>query len=226
VDASGLRFSSIRLPLSFRSTADVLGAVDHIFTSPENARGLSAVNEPVVHRSSRIGHPGAVDLWEMIAPEPAAKEEDWTAPFDSAPESAPPAILARRMAQTIGNLIGRETIIEKGKARFIEAGDILVLVRKRDSFVNALTRALKRRGNIPVAGADRLVLTSHIAIQDLLALGRFLLLPEDDLSLCALLKSPLFDLSEEDVARLFETAQEHGEFPPTNPSGTFPKANS
>ncbi|MGM4983039.1 double-strand break repair helicase AddA [Rhizobiales bacterium] len=209
VDASGLRFSSIRLPLSFRSTADVLGAVDHIFTSPENARGLSAVNEPVVHRSSRIGHPGAVDLWEMIAPEPAAKEEDWTAPFDSTPESAPPAILARRMAQTIGNLIGRETIIEKGKARFIEAGDILVLVRKRDSFVNALTRALKRRGNIPVAGADRLVLTSHIAIQDLLALGRFLLLPEDDLSLCALLKSPLFDLSEEDVFAVAAYRDDH-----------------
>ncbi|NTF70185.1 double-strand break repair helicase AddA [Rhizobium rhizogenes] len=199
VATSGQQFSSIRLPLSFRSTADVLAAVDHVFTAPENARGLSAVDEPVVHRSSRIGHPGAVDLWEMIAPEPAAKEEDWTAPFDSTPESAPAAILARRMAQTIGNLIGRETIIDKGKARFIEAGDILVLVRKRDSFVNALTRALKRRNNIPVAGADRLVLTSHIAIQDLLALGRFLLLPEDDLSLSALLKSPLFDLGEDDV---------------------------
>ncbi|AYG57421.1 double-strand break repair helicase AddA [Rhizobium jaguaris] len=199
VATSGQQFSSIRLPLSFRSTADVLAAVDHVFTAPENARGLSAVAEPVVHRSSRIGHPGAVDLWDMIAPEPLAKEEDWTAPFDSTPESAPAAILARRMAQTIGNLIGRETIIDKGKARFIEAGDILVLVRKRDSFVNALTRALKRRNNIPVAGADRLVLTSHIAIQDLLALGRFLLLPEDDLSLSALLKSPLFDLGEDDV---------------------------
>ncbi|MGY5809348.1 double-strand break repair helicase AddA [Rhizobium sp. LEGMi198b] len=199
VDNSGQQFSSIRLPLSFRSTADVLAAVDHVFTAPENARGLSAAAEPVVHRSSRIGHPGAVDLWDMIAPEPLAKEEDWTAPFDSTPESAPAAILARRMAQTIGNVIGRETIIDKGKARFIEAGDILVLVRKRDSFVNALTRALKRRNNIPVAGADRLVLTSHIAIQDLLALGRFLLLPEDDLSLAALLKSPLFDLGEDDV---------------------------
>src|SRR5690606_21094451 len=74
-----------------------------------------------------------------------------------------------------------------------------VLVRKRDAFVNALTRALKRRGNIPVAGADRLRLTSHIAVQDLLALGRFLVLPQDDLSLSAMLKSPLFDLSEEDV---------------------------
>lgn len=199
VSDSGQSFSSVRLPLSFRSTADVLEAVDHIFKTPENARGLSALGEPVVHRSSRIGHPGAVDLWEMIAPEAVVKEEDWTAPFDATPESAPAAILARRIAHSIGTLVGRETIVDKGKERLIEAGDILVLVRKRDAFVNALTRALKRRGDIPVAGADRLVLTSHIAVQDLLALGRFLLLPEDDLSLAAVLKSPLFDLSEDDI---------------------------
>ncbi|EJJ30840.1 double-strand break repair helicase AddA [Rhizobium sp. CF142] len=197
VQNSGLAFSTVRLPLSFRSTSDVLLAVDHIFTPPENARGLGT--EPVVHRSSRIGHPGAVDLWEMVVPDVVIKDEDWTAPFDATPESAPAAVLARRIAHTIGTLVGRETIVEKGKERFIEAGDILVLVRKRDAFVNALTRELKRRGDIPVAGADRLVLTSHIAVQDLLALGRFLLLPEDDLSLSALLKSPLFNLSEEDI---------------------------
>ncbi len=197
VQNSGLDFSPVRLPLSFRSTSDVLLAVDHIFTPPENARGLGL--EPVVHRSSRIGHPGAVDLWDMVVPDVVVKDEDWTAPFDATPESAPAAILARRIAHTIGTLVGRETIVEKGKERFIEAGDILVLVRKRDAFVNALTRELKRRGDIPVAGADRLVLTSHIAIQDLMALGRFLLLPEDDLSLAAVLKSPLFNLSEEDI---------------------------
>ena len=197
VQNSGLDFSTVRLPLSFRSTSDVLLAVDHIFTPPENARGLGL--EPVVHRSSRIGHPGSVDLWDMVVPDVVVKDEDWTAPFDATPESAPAAILARRIAHTIGTLVGRETIVEKGKERFIEAGDILVLVRKRDAFVNALTRELKRRGDIPVAGADRLVLTSHIAIQDLMALGRFLLLPEDDLSLAAVLKSPLFNLSEEDI---------------------------
>jgi ATP-dependent helicase/nuclease subunit A len=199
VTAGGQAFSPVRLPLSFRSTEDILSAVDHVFTVPGNARGLSATGEAVVHRSSRIGHPGAVDVWEMVVPEVAPRDEDWTAPFDATPESAPAAILARRIAHTIAGLVGRETIIEKGKKRDIEAGDILVLVRKRDAFVNALTRALKRRDNIPVAGADRLVLTSHIAVQDLLALGRFLLLPQDDLSLMAVLKSPLFDLSEDEV---------------------------
>ncbi len=69
-------------------------------------------------------------------------------------------------------------------------GDILVLVRKRDAFAGALARELKQSGSVPVAGTDRLVLPSHIAIQDLMALGRFALLPEDDLSLAALMQEP------------------------------------
>jgi ATP-dependent helicase/nuclease subunit A len=75
-------------------------------------------------------------------------------------------------------------------------------VRKRDSFVHALTRALKRR-DIAVAGADRLSLPGHIAVKDLIALGRFLIQPDDDLALAAVLRSPIFDVSEE---RLFTLA--------------------
>ncbi|GAK71516.1 double-strand break repair helicase AddA [Agrobacterium rubi TR3 = NBRC 13261] len=196
-------FHSVRLPLSFRSTDDVLAAVDQVFSLPEHAEGLSAEKEPVEHRSNRHGQAGTVELWDMIAAEPVENEEDWTAPFDALRESAPPAIVARRIAARIAEMIGKETVVEKGVERTIEAGDILVLVRKRHAFVNALTRELKQRKNIPVAGADRLRLTDHIAIQDLLALGRFVLLPQDDLSLSALLKSPLFNHSEDDI---FEVA--------------------
>lgn len=199
---SGQIFNSVRLPLSFRSTADVLSAVDQVFAVPTHAKGLSAEGEPVIHRSNRIGHAGAVDLWETVVPDQSDLEDDWTAPFDSTPDQAPAAILAGRIAHQIDELVGRQTIIEHGKTRLIEPGDILVLVRKRDAFVNALTRALKRRGNIPVAGADRLRLTSHIAVQDLMALGRFILQPHDDLSLCAALKSPIFNVSEDQIFQL------------------------
>ncbi|MEY9779261.1 double-strand break repair helicase AddA [Sinorhizobium fredii] len=202
VRAGNRYFSPIRLQLSFRSTVDVLSAVDTVFANPGNAKGLSARNEAVVHASNRIGHPGAVDMWDVIAPEPTTSEEEWTAPFDATPERAPVNILARRIAAVLETWIGRETVIDKGVRRPMRPGDVIVLVRKRDAFVNALTRALKRRGNIPVAGADRLVLTNHIAVQDLLALGRFVLLPEDDLSLAALLKSPLVNLGEDDVFEL------------------------
>lgn len=195
----GLDFSAIRLPLSFRSTSAILTAVDQVFRFQENARGLSAAAEAIVHMSNRIGHPGRVELWDTIAADIAVADEDWTAPFDATPESAPPAVLARRIAETMERMIAHETIIEDGIERPIEAGDMLVLVRKRDSFVTALTRELKRRGNIPVAGADRLKLTSHIAVQDLLALGRFVLLPADDLSLASILKSPLFNRTEDEL---------------------------
>src|SRR5690606_11660212 len=71
---------------------------------------------------------------------------------------------------------------------------------------HALTRALKER-QVAVAGADRLRLGEHIAVQDLIALGRFVLQPEDDLSPAALLRSPIFNLSEE---TLFEIAHGRG----------------
>jgi ATP-dependent helicase/nuclease subunit A len=88
-----------------------------------------------------------------------------------------------------------------------EPGDVMILVRKRGPFVEALNRELKNL-NIPAAGSDRLILTDHIAVQDLAALGRFLLLPEDDLSLAAVLKSPLFGLDDMD---LLEVARETDE---------------
>src|SRR5690606_18308911 len=128
--SAGQAFNSVRLPLSFRSTADVLSAVDQVFSLPDNARGLSFDAEPIIHHSNRIGHAGMVDLWDVVEPEIAGPTEDWTAPFDATPDKAPSAILATRIAHSVGEMIGRETIIEKGIERPIEPGDILVLVRK------------------------------------------------------------------------------------------------
>ncbi len=85
-------------------------------------------------------------------------------------------------------------------ARGLKAGDVLVLVRQRGPLFEAIIRALKDAG-VPVAGADRLVLTEHIAVMDLMALADALLLPEDDLALASVLKSPLFGLDRGAVVR-------------------------
>jgi ATP-dependent helicase/nuclease subunit A len=196
------RFDPLSLYLSFRSTRDVLSAVDTVFATVENRQGLNSDDEAVSHAAFRAREPGCVDLWEMIGKQRTEDHEDWKAPFDATPETAPPAMLARRVAGIVeGWLRDGETVVKNGKRRAIRAGDILVLVRKRDGFVTALMRQLKL-AHIPVAGADRLKLTQHIAIEDLMALGRFVLMPEDDLSLSAVLKSPLFDFSEDDIFRL------------------------
>ena len=71
---------------------------------------------------------------------------------------------------------------------------MLVLVRRRGNAFDAVIQALKH-ANVPVAGADRLKLTEHIAVIDLMNLADALLLPQDDLALAVALKSPLFGLT-------------------------------
>jgi ATP-dependent helicase/nuclease subunit A len=201
--AGGKPFEPLMLHLSFRSTEDVLTAVDQVFSIESIRQGLSAEGDGVAHASNRIGQAGAVDIWEIIAEESSDEEdEDWLAPFDRPAEKSSVMQLAQRMAASIREMIGRDVLETKDGPRLVGPGDILVLVRKRDGFGGALARELKRNGSVPVAGTDRLVLASHIAIQDLMALGRFALLNEDDLSLAALIKSPLIDMTEEDVDQL------------------------
>ena len=88
-----------------------------------------------------------------------------------------------------------------GKRRPLRYGDMLVLVRRRGNAFDAVIQALKHAG-IPVAGADRLKLTEHIAIIDLMNLADALLLPQDDLALATALKSPLFGLNDDDLLTL------------------------
>ena len=83
----------------------------------------------------------------------------------------------------------------------------MILLPRREPFGGEVIRQLKLR-RIPVAGADRVRLTEQIAAMDLIALGRFVLQREDDLTLAALLRSPLCGLSEE---ALFELAHDRGD---------------
>ncbi|OWG87563.1 double-strand break repair helicase AddA, partial [Escherichia coli] len=129
--------------------------------------------------------------------------DDWREPVDHL--AAPAVRLADQIAATIRHWLDSGEAIP-GQNRRIMPRDIMVLVRKRDQFMPALSRALKNL-SVPVAGADRLRLTSHIAIQDLMALGRFVLQPSDDLSLASVLKSPLFGWDDD---QLFDLAHPRG----------------
>ena len=79
-------------------------------------------------------------------------------------------------------------------------------MRQRGPLFEAIIRALKHEG-VEVAGADRLVLTEHIAVMDLMALADALLLPQDDLALATVLRSPLFGFSDDE---LFAIAWDRG----------------
>jgi ATP-dependent helicase/nuclease subunit A len=191
--AAERRFERVRLQRSFRSTGDVLSAVDLVFTREAVREGLTRDPETIEHKPIREGAPGYVEVWPTIGETAVEQPEDWRVAIDHA--SQPAVRVADAIAETIENWIKAGETIE-GTGKKLTAGDVMVLVRKRGSFVHALSRSLKNR-RIPVAGADRLRLQDHIAVKDLMALGRFVLQPEDDLSLAALLKSPVFGFSED-----------------------------
>lgn len=195
---SELSFERVNLNFSFRSAPDVLHAVDKVFARPDANRGFGVDQRATVHTAIRDRDPGEVQIWDMLTPETAPQEDDWRKPVDSLP--APPVRLAEQIAKTIELWLKNGEVLP-GQHRRLEARDIMVLVRKRDQFMPALSRELKRR-QVPVAGADRLKLTDHIAVKDLMALGRFMLLSSDDLSLAAVLKSPLFKLGDDQLFAL------------------------
>ena len=58
-------------------------------------------------------------------------------------------------------------------------------------------RRVSTHGEARAVGVDRMVLLEQLAVMDLMALGDALLLPEDDLTLATVLKSPLFGLTDD-----------------------------
>ena len=196
----------VPLDVSFRSTEPVLRTIDAVFTHETARDGVALDGSEIRHIASRAGHAGVVELWPPAVGSPEEPPDPMALPVVRQRTTEPRTRLANAIAATIARWLESGERIS-AHDRPIRPGDVMVLVRRRNEFVGELLRALKQR-SIPVAGADRLILTEQLAVQDLVALGRFLLLPEDDLTLATVLKGPLFGVDEE---TLFDLAYGRGD---------------
>ncbi|HVP98369.1 MAG TPA: double-strand break repair helicase AddA [Roseiarcus sp.] len=200
---AALPFENVQLDFSFRSAPAILHAVDKTFHSDEARRGLTAENEPPpAHEAVKSALKGVVELWPTMPAVTPATRADWRMPLDAISPDAPAVALAKQIAETIASWVSPaspERLADPdGSPRPIRAGDVMILVRTRSAFFEAMIRALKDKG-VEVEGADRLKLREHIAVMDLVAAGRAALLPDDDLTLACVLKSPLMGLDEDDI---------------------------
>jgi ATP-dependent helicase/nuclease subunit A len=192
------RFEDVRLSLSFRSAGPVLTAVDETFAHPEHFKGLSFGDDVrTAHTTARPEAPGLVELWPTEVRGEGPELDAWTPPNDPWEPPSPFAQVAMRVAKAVKGW----TTDGDEWGRVHRAGDILVLVRTRGPAFEAAIRALREAG-VPVAGQDRLDIAAHIAVLDLVAAGRAALLPADDLTLAAALKTPLVDLTDDDLVRI------------------------
>ncbi|HEX6376692.1 MAG TPA: UvrD-helicase domain-containing protein, partial [Allosphingosinicella sp.] len=191
----GRDFLDLSMDLSFRSSPPILAAVDRLIADlGHEALGLPRPPNP--HGSHHARRAGAVTLWLPYGDETAeldeeAGEEGWVS--DSVRRYA--ARLARQVARWIAEpfLLG-----EGPKSRPVRPEDILILVRRRGDLASLIVARLHAEG-VPVAGVDRLALSAPLAVQDLLAAARFAIQPLDDLNLGALLVSPIFGWTQDQL---------------------------
>ena len=175
-------FEHIGLDTSFRTVPPILRIVDQVITD------LDGIRDPIDHKASRLDNDG----WVWVDEITESDQEDVD------------ALHARKIVDTIKQFLGKCYL--PSVKRMARAGDIIILLRRRERFFNCLDRALRLAG-LPVSAADRITFTSEIAYHDLMALGQVMVLPEDNLTLAALLKSPLFDLDDE---QLYHLAHDRG----------------
>jgi ATP-dependent helicase/nuclease subunit A len=180
----GLPFERLSLNHSFRSTTPILQFVDAALAQTGEP-GLGAVLEA---HASEVPGPGEVVLWPAVSAGGGdADEEGW----------APDAV--RQVASDVARAVRRW--LDEGlevRGRPLQPEDVMILVKRRGELASLLVARLYAEG-VPVAGVDRLRLNAPLAVQDLLAAIRFVLQPDDDLSLASLLVSPLIGWSQDEL---------------------------
>ena len=193
----GEKIHDRKLLFSFRSSAPILRLVDTVCGNNPDAGFIQDLN----HRAFHDDLPGRVDICAVVEKPEALPDQDWTDSVDRLPPQNELVVLASQIAEQIQSMIGTAITNAKGQTRAITAGDFLILVQRRSALFHEIIRACKA-AQLPLAGADRLKIGGELAVKDLGALLRFLDLNEDSLSLAAVLKSPLFGWSEQDIYSL------------------------
>ena len=196
IKAAGKTLERLTLSQSFRSTVPILDFVNAVIeTTGAESFGISDVIED--HYSAKPD----VGVVELLSPVAAgAAEEDGGGPDSDDEESwvtNEKRLLAEKLADHAKALIDERPWLES-KSRFLEPGDIMFLLRSRGELASLLVAQLHERG-VPVAGIDRLRLAQPLVVQDLLAVIRFVLQPQDDLSLACIMVSPIIGWTQEQL---------------------------
>jgi len=193
-------WESITLKTSFRTVEAILRAVDHVFEKQFAREGLTADDERTVHEAARTMGGGVVELWRPVEKPDEANNDQIYKTEASAPRARPEDILADKIASTIDEwIVSRRQLGNRDIA--VTPGDILILVQSRGAMFKAMIRALKQKG-LPNLGEDKLTVSTHVAVEDLLVLADVMINPADDLGLATLLRSPIFGWSEDQLFTL------------------------
>lgn len=186
-------FQKVGLNHSYRSGQLILNFIDRVFDGVNHDFNCPITQNYHPHNSKIKSIANKVEIFPVITTPVKKTSTDYKWQF---PTDNPPLYNAAKKSATI-IAVKVHQLLQEG----FFPQDIMILVRKRDDFTKYILSEIKKL-NIPITGLDKILLKENIAIQDLIAFGEFLLYPYDDLNLAALLKSPIFGLSEKELLDL------------------------
>lgn len=200
-----LAASEHNLAASWRSAPVIIDFVNRLFESGPLNAALAEFPHHSTHRN---------ELWGAVEVLPLVTSED-DAPADTQRTGLRNPLLQPRVikedqryaregaliAACIRRLIDDQTPIAHNRAaRALRYDDVMILVRQR-THLPAYEQALRDVG-IPYLSANHGTLLRCVEIQDMKNLLTTLIMPYDNLALAAVLRSPLFACSDDDLIAL------------------------
>lgn len=178
-DEANKPFKQVPMVTSFRSSKGIIDFVNEVTKNIFNHNNPIYEKEEFTHTSYHLNKPDHIELWPVIINK---KDE-------------PKHVKYENLAIALSNKIAM-----LHQEFLIPYNDILILYRKRENnlTLDYLVKKLKEK-NIPILGLDKINLKDHIVVKDLLALASFLCQTNDDFSLACILKSPIFNLVDDDI---------------------------
>lgn len=200
-----LKAETIPLNKSWRSAPAIINLINTLFGSGTLHQQLSSFLPHEVHYKKRWGK---VTLLPLIKHDDEPIEQiHWRNPLQQPRAEKIPLRYKQEAAQitsVIKELVTSNTLIgDTDDARLIRYSDIIILMRNR-THISEYEQAL-RYADIPFVGNARGTLLKSLEIADMVNLLQWLNMPQDDLALAGILRSPLFSISDNDLILLADT---------------------
>ncbi len=190
--------------ISWRAAPAVVDAVNRVFGNDPLASLIDAFEPHTTHHGTLWGRAELLPLVNAEPPAPARAVQGLRNPLHA------PRVLeedqrhyreGQRVAARIRALLDAGTVIGAGeKARPLTCDDIFILLRNR--IHAAQYECALRDAGVPYVGAERGALLESLEVRDLVALLEVLIAPFDNLALVQVLRSPMFAVGDDDLARL------------------------
>lgn len=200
----------IDLKKNFRSRKEVIDLVNHVFypLMGERIGGIAYDEDAALYAGADYpkedGEEGALFCPELLIYEKSGDKKKETALSGMEGEAY---MIADRIRELLRE--GKVTDKETGLLRPVVYEDIVILVRSASGLLESLQEILKKEG-IPASIPSRTGYFSATEIQVLLNLLEVLVNPGRDIPLAAVLKSPLYGFTDEELAKISFTELPEG----------------